>query len=252
MSPSIRYLVIWLLLPLMLLAIVAIALTHWTCEPITGLLVNLSATFIGAIITVWYVDRVVERHEARQWEQVKIKLANRIERAANVCINSIRTALGVSADVVFPFASDADPKVRRLKMEEMANSVLAPRITELNNLDQKGWLSLAGNLQNAFGYVDQLLAEFALRLEPRLTEALMTLQDRIGSILSSHATFPDIFGVAPNNLPAKLDGSSSISTQRALYEIARRDVGMLLSAAIDVLHCLDDGYGRGTAELKFH
>ena len=53
-----------------------------------------------------------------------------------------------------------------------------------------------------------------------------------------YSTFPDIFGVPKESLPRKIDGSSSVPSQRALYEITSNDIEKLLSLCSKLLRTL--------------
>ena len=90
-----QYLIKALVLPLLALTIAAMLASVYVREPWSGLLVNLAASFVGAIITVGYIDVVVRRHERKQWVAVKARVEKHVERIANVCVHSIRGALGL-------------------------------------------------------------------------------------------------------------------------------------------------------------
>lgn len=61
-----RYLLKALALPLLVLTAAAIGASVLVHEPWSGLLVNLAASFVGSIITVFYIDVVMRRHERVQ------------------------------------------------------------------------------------------------------------------------------------------------------------------------------------------
>jgi hypothetical protein len=231
-----------LILPLSAGAIISLWISAYAYEPWSGLLVNLAAGFVVTVMTVLYVDVVLHRHHVAQWKSVKERVCLRVERLANVSITSVRISLRVGTEVLDRDYSVANnTSTRRALMTEVAEDVLTNEMRNIRNLDAKGWSLLANNLQGASENADRILATFGPHLERELTEGILALQDAIGAALASYSTFPDIFGVAPDKLPKRMDGSSSIPTQNTLYAGMEVDLKQLLAVAAGLLRTLERG-----------
>lgn len=150
-----RYLLKALVLPLLALTAAAMYGSRLVHEPWSGLFVNLGASFVGSIITVFYIDAVMRRHERVQWIAVKAKAEKSVERVANVCVTGCRTALGVGPEAVdFQRNVAFNSREFRSRMAEFAENMLTPMLTGVRDLDEKAWRTLAHNLQAASACAD--------------------------------------------------------------------------------------------------
>lgn len=70
-------------------------------------------------------------------------------------------------------------------------------------------------------------------------DAVLELQETADGIVIQYSTFPDIYGVPPDRLPPKRDGSSSVPTQNSLNDYATRQLAKLLSQSAGLLRSLD-------------
>lgn len=231
---------------------VATGLVLWlSCcvrEPWSGFLVNMAAGFVATIMTVFYVDVVLRRHESAQWSAVRARVDSRFEFVANACITSVRTALGVGIESLDRRrASSGSPAERRQVISEFAEKVLPKQLGGVRRVDAEGWRILVRSLQGVSAHSDRLLGQFGPRLEPALMARLLSVQDSIAKVCNPYDIFADFFGVAVDKLPSKLDGSSSIPLQDALYEEAERDLRQLLVECAGFLRALGS-----TADVDRH
>jgi len=209
-------------------------------EPWSGLLVNLSASFVGSIITVFYIDAVMKRHERVQWTAVKAKVEKFVERVANVSVMGCRIALGVGSEAV-----DFGPNVAfhsrefRRRMAEFAENMLTPMLPAVRDLDEKTWKTLADNLQAASACADRVVGLFGSRIGAPVMDAMLELQETAEGIVIQYSTFPDVYGVPPDHLQPKRDGSSSVPSQNGLYDHTTGQLRKLLSQCASLLRSLD-------------
>ncbi len=243
MRPAIpHFLVKALVIPLAVATGLALWTSVYVSEPWAGLLVNLAAGFVGTVMTVLYVDVVLQRHNATQWQAVGQRVNMRVEGLANVSISTVRSALRIGTEVLDRGGDVANDAAKRRKMMTgVAEGVLTQEVSRIRDLDVKGWEVLSRNLQGASGLADRLLATFGPRLAPEITDGILNLQDIIGKVLSAYSIFPDIFGVPADRLPTKRDGSSTVPTQQALYANAETDLEQVLAVAAGLLRALQDG-----------
>jgi hypothetical protein len=85
----------YLVLPLLVAAAITMYVGLNVIEPWKSLCINVTAAFLGSVVTVFYVDRVLKRHQDAVWSTVRSKVLIRLERVANATISSVRTAFGI-------------------------------------------------------------------------------------------------------------------------------------------------------------
>ncbi len=239
--PTTNFLLKALVIPLFVATTVALWLSTLVSEPWAGLLVNLAAGFVGTVLTVLYVDVVLERHSAHRWKSVRERVNTRVERLANTSISSVRVALRFGPDVLDTAGNFAnDTGSRRKAMIGIAEGVLSHNVGRIRDLDGNGWKLLARDLRGASELADQLFATFGTRIDAEPNEKMFNLQDIIGTVLGFYTIFPDLLGVPADKLPTKRDGSSSIAMQQTLYANSEAALMQLLAGAADLLRSLDD------------
>jgi hypothetical protein len=241
-----QYLLKALVLPLLALTIAAMLASVYLREPWSGLFVNLAASFVGAIITVCYIDVVVRRHERKQWVVVKARVEKHVERIANVCVHSIRSALGVEPEAIGFQPGIAFHLVqRRQQSATVAERVLLPMLPAVRNLNEQNWNTLVRNLQGTSVAIDRALGLFGARFDAPMVCTLLELQETADGILAMYSTFQDIYGVPGERLRPKRDETSSIPLQQELHDYAVTELGKLLLQSVRLLRCLDSNEAGG-------
>jgi len=61
----------------------------------SSIFLNLSTDFIMIIITIWYVDRVLKRHDEEKWKDIDFSIKYKIYTLANAFIVTICSPLGI-------------------------------------------------------------------------------------------------------------------------------------------------------------
>lgn len=82
-----NFLIKRLIIPLLLLAILSLVLSYFL--PWQGLFINLFTTFLGILITVFYVDKILSEHDRQRWAGVTSRVNKRIEVISNLTISEI-------------------------------------------------------------------------------------------------------------------------------------------------------------------
>lgn len=241
MKTATRFLVICLLLPLALLALLAMWSSYHFNEPWRGLLVNLAAAFVGSILTVFFVDSVIRRQERQRWAAVQSRISRRLFRLANVAISSVRTALEIPIDLdqIDPTLPGAQFAVRD-RIIELGENVLPPLLPGISKIDQKHWKTLSQNMQNVSSYVDRILSTFGRGLNPIVTQLILDIQSAADGVVVAYTTFPDLLGLESHELPRRRDGSSSEPLQHAWCAVAIDHMGRLLTLSVRLHRQLDD------------
>jgi hypothetical protein len=223
-----------LLTPLAVGGTLCFALSFALAEPWRGLLVNLAATAAGTIMTVFYVDTILARRERQQWAEVRERAARRAQRLANMAITSIRTSLGVGIEVF-----DAS-RPKQQQMARVAEQIVARDFDDsIRRMDEQKWRSLVANLRTVSGESDRVLMLFPQWLDAPLVRQILDLQARTDELISLWELVPDVLGVPPERLPAKIDGSSSADAQTELNVDAVCSARGVLQGAAQLLRALD-------------
>ncbi len=79
-SSPLSYPAKWLIIPMGLLALLGIVGSLFTDGVVQNLLIELSVTFFGVLVTVFYVDRVLSRHEKQRWAGTRDPVTTTIKR----------------------------------------------------------------------------------------------------------------------------------------------------------------------------
>ncbi len=225
-----------LVLPLGAAASISIVLSICSPEPWRGLLVNLSATFLGSVITVFYVDEVLRRNEEHRWKTVMGHVGRQVNILANQCVSSFRSALGLPLP---PFWDDPDlansPPRMREAICHVAEIQVLPSLNEMQDMDQDDWRNLANNMRGVIANCERVLALFGRNLDPLIMTLVLDLHEKATSVLTPYTVLPDLLGVPADEMKPNLRGESSVPLVRGFVSGAIRDAEMLLTICIALL-----------------
>jgi hypothetical protein len=158
-SPALqRYLITRLAVPLGILAIVTAWLEHVVVGS-SGFFYGLSTTFIGTIVTVFYVERVMARFREEQWAPALEHLARQLHLYVRYLVQGLRSWMrdpnqSYERDVFIyerDIASECDALAQRLEA-----FVASMPTTRLYDLGTEGMIEAANQILNM--YAGQLTA----------------------------------------------------------------------------------------------
>lgn len=227
-----------LIIPLAFLTIVFLGLALFF--PWQGFFVNLTATFIGILVTVLYVDFIIKQHEKSRWAQAKALIEKRIMSFANVSASQFRITFGISHNVLNREAMDVNnPSSVRKEMIRLTQDILLPSVdSSVQRLNTADWKKLINQLKITWEGADKLCSVFGNRIEPEKLSLIIEIQDEIWGIMSFYATFPDVIGVPDDELPP-IKGRSGISDKRAMEKVISTNIKTILEKTILLLKALD-------------
>ncbi|HEV2498299.1 MAG TPA: hypothetical protein VGY31_01810 [Terriglobia bacterium] len=230
-----------LILPLSFAASALVVVSYYLRGLPHDLLVSLAATFVGSILTVAYIDTVLQRRQDLRWAGLRSRAAKRLFALANACITSIRSTLKVSARVVDdPDEPSLDLRILRTRMIRVARDILPQQISQIRDIDSSDWGCLCASLGASIEIGDRLLGLFGREFPPRIAELVLDIQSAAQGVISQYTIWPDLLGVPADRLPRKRNGSSSLPTQQAAYRLAEREALRLLELCAELLGQLDD------------
>jgi hypothetical protein len=61
----------------------------------SSIFLNLSTDFIMVLITIWYVDRILKRHEEEKWKDIELLIKLKLYELAGSAIESICAPMGI-------------------------------------------------------------------------------------------------------------------------------------------------------------
>lgn len=190
-----------LVLPLLVTSGVSIAIhRHW---PVDGFFLNLATALLGILITIWYVDWILRRHERLRWLPADKRIADRLRILLNATISGLRSGLGFGTDVLnLDLVSSSNTLAMHKDVMRIAEHVIAPAaLSRISAIDQAGWSSLARHVQNSHNGTLAFLNAFQVRLDPVQISDLLDMQESLLNSLTYYSTFPDIMGVPDHLLP---------------------------------------------------
>lgn len=168
-----------------------------------GFFINLSTEVIGILITVFYVDWIIQQHEKRKWQSADQKINERLIILLNGIITRIRTSLEIDFDLL----NDEkmlyqDLVVGHKELMRVAKDVIHPIVFQrIKMLDEKAWKTLHEQTKSSHNSLLSFLNVFQGRLDPDQIADLLDLQDALSKSLTFYTIFPELAGMPINRLP---------------------------------------------------
>lgn len=207
--------------------------------PWQGLFINLAATFIGILITVFYVDLILRKHEEARWSNVKIRARERIERMANLTISAFRSAYDLGTDIFGESFFETDDRTEiRSMIAHAAENVLIPMTpTRLNEVNQAEWKKVAQLLNAVVQLGDELINLFGDKIEPEIFSLMVEIQNKAEGMLASYSVVPEAFGI-DDEVFLSSDTRTISASKRTTRRVSAKDAQELLSLAANLLRSL--------------
>lgn len=196
--------------------------------PADGFFLNVSAGFVGSLVTVGYVDWILRRHDAERWQVADSRINGQLSRLASATITGVRVSFGVDFEMLHP-----DLDVMRKEMLRIAKEVLIPIADgKISAWDQAAWRQFAIHLRETHRECGVLLDRFGHRLTPNTVALLLDLQSQLESARGFYLLFPDVVGVDPTEL-AK-EGRVSETLPATACTLTAQETRKVLELAIEL------------------
>lgn len=215
------YIFMRLVIPLSILSLLSLFIHSQ--RAFDGFFINLATEVIGIVITVAYVDWVLEKRHKNEWEEAGQKIFSRLRVFIDSSLASIRISLGYTYAIFDSVnGSSSDPLQIFEATEHVIKSECRARCTMLSEQD---WLTFAEQLRIILDEGDKLLAIFAYSLSPTQYANIMDVRGNIHNMLVLIATLSTI---------NKYEEEESTIMREKIYDyIAQR-----ITAVIDSLKAL--------------
>jgi hypothetical protein len=241
-----------LVLPLAVLAIFSIIVSFFIIKQdfyITwkALFMNLGVTFLGIIITLSYVNWILNEHENRKWKDVQISIHNRIKRYLIGTIITFRVSFGFdlnvySSDFIESFdLTDSYTDISPELCEEIINigeNVLRPVISSsIKSMNQQEWIQFAKNVEvlqkEIVRIVDLFL--FANKIEPKLFSDLLQIEDEIDAFIKFYYAVPNFYGLPDE----KISNKKALKYKTHLYDNMEKYTDNIISLTVGLIKKMD-------------
>ncbi len=236
-----HFLLVGLVAPLAVASTVLILVSFRASEPWRSLLINLAAGLLGSMITVLYVEKVIQRNEREEWTKVLGHVGKQVNILANGTTTSLRLALGLR--MPRPSADDVevvrDPHRMREMMINLIENQLLPQISQLAEMNQKDWKTFATNMQSSVADTERILSLFSRNLDPTTMGLILDIHEGARTLLLDYMTWPDLLGVPLNDLKPNNRGESMVPFMRATYKLIISEAGQLLRTCRQLLREID-------------
>jgi hypothetical protein len=168
-----------------------------------GFFLNLTTELIGILITVFYVEWIIRRHENQRWLSTDERVIKRMRILLNSTITGLRSGLNFGVDVLDEQVGySLDEYAMHKDIMRVGEHIIKPAVlSRVRALDQAGWAKLAQQIQNSHNSVISFLNLFQNRLRPDQISDLLDLQEFLNNSLTCYSVFPDILGVPEDKLP---------------------------------------------------
>jgi hypothetical protein len=229
-----------LILPLGAAAIVSMLLSLAVPEPWRSLLVNLAATFLGSIITVFFVDAILRRDEEQRWKKFQGHAGKQISILAIATASSVRSALALPPpERATKVPSSAEIRQMIIALIEEDLLLVLPTMEQM---DQNHWRIFARNLQGAMRKCELLLILFGPKVDAEIAALVLDLYEKAREALTAYEIIPDLLGVPFDQLKPNRRGESMVPYVRAMLHSTMRDVEQLLRICASLLRAVGNRF----------
>jgi hypothetical protein len=171
--------------------------------PAAGFFINLSTVPIGIIVTVFYVDWILARHEQMRWQVMDKRIAARMKTLLNAMVSSIRVSLNFGPKIIDPFVQDPlNPDDLHAAVMSAAGRVVQPALYQrIAAFTPADWQRLQRQILPVHNAILQFLNAFHARLSPEQNAKLLDMEEALTQSLIAYQTFPDVAGVPLDQVP---------------------------------------------------
>jgi hypothetical protein len=241
-----------LVLPLAVLAVISLLVSFLIIKQsfyITwkSLFLNLGVTSIGIIITLSYVNWILNEHENKKWKDVQISIQNRIKRYLIGTIITFRVSFGFDLDVYSSEfmekfdLTDTFTDVSPERSEETINigeNVLRPVISSnIKNMNQEEWYQLTKNIEvlqkEIVRIVDLFL--FANQIEPKIFSDLLQIEDEIEAFIKFYYAIPNFYGMPDEQITNK----KAYKNKTHLYNNMEKYIDNIITLTVGLMKKMD-------------
>lgn len=230
-----NFLVRWLVIPLGLSALVSMLVSLCVPDPWRSLLVNLAATFLGSILTVFFVERVLRREEEQRWQKFQRHVGKQVTVLAIGAASSVRIALSIPPPD--PRNDREAPTLAQIGQMTitMIEDDLLHSIERLWQMDQDDWRIFAANLAGAMRNCELLLSLFGTKLDAEIAVLVLDLHEKAREVRIPYEVIPDLLGVPLEQLKPNRRGESTAPLVRSWLRLATTNVEELLRICVTLL-----------------
>jgi hypothetical protein len=237
-----KYRLLFLGLSLPLLAISILFLFLARPFSLSDLLLNIATDFITLIITIWYVDWILEEHDDAKWEGTHKYIIAFAGEIAHGIVSIIAEKTGLSREVFPkndpPFHTRSISDIQQEIIENVRKLSRENIIAHLDKLSAIQWQELFQSLRKFQNDISVFLSQFGPRLRPYEQEAILSMRMEIVSTISSYELFYDFLGVPIESMPKVKDDKpweyAALATIRIGIELQ-----LALQQAINVISVFD-------------
>jgi len=223
------FLLKWLVFPLSAAAFVSMFAGLCASDPWRSLFVNLAATFLGSIVTVFFVEAILRRGEERRWKRFRGHVDKQMTILANATASSVRNALAIPPPDIRNDEGDVpNAGQMRMMMISMIEEDLLPASNRMLQMDQDDWRIFARNLLGTMRQCELVLTIFGPKLDAEIAGLVLDLYEKARVVLTPYEVIPDLLGVPFDQLKPNRRGQSSAPIVQAMVQRAIQDVEQLL------------------------
>ncbi len=218
-----------LVFPLCMAALVSMLVSLGVPDPWRSLLVNMAATFLGSIVTVFFVEAILRRGEEQRWKRFRGHVGKQATILAIGTASSVRNALAIPPpDIQNDEGVVPNPAQMRQMMISMIEEDLLLASNRMKQMDQDDWRIFARNLLGAMRNCELLLTLFGPKLDAEIAVLVLDLYEKAREVLIPYEIIPDLLGVPFEKLKLNRRGQSTVPFVKAMLQGAIRDVEQLL------------------------
>lgn len=149
-----------------------------------GFFLNLSTELIGIILTVSYIDWIVQRQKEEEWKNAQVRIKVRIRNFLDSTVASVRVSLKFGLDKFDMSLLGSDPVTRHNEVLKVIQDVLEPEVrARVPLLATDDWKYFEAELRKTLEDVDKIFMIFSNNLSPAQYTPLIEIRDAVNKIV---------------------------------------------------------------------
>ena len=198
-----------------------------------GLFINLATEIIGIIITIIYVDKILEKNKCEKWEVVNENLKKEIYKISNALISTLRSTFKLSVDDLVGYGElyNLNKKTELQMAQDIIDGydkVIRPMLKKyLKNLNSKEWLNIINNYSNLYNACINYQSMYNSISDPKQISCIMNIMHKLSSVINQYKTFPDVIAVTDEKL-LELYGEGKVELKEIMVHSISEDINKLV------------------------
>jgi len=201
-----------------------------------------TGTIITGIVAGLIVNFMIKHREKKRWVEPARYLKRELQRLTAAVLTTVRSHLKVPfeparSNILTEDYENIYREIINLFSREIIKRFDSQHKDRLKEINSQKWYYFISFLQDTYNSIGSNLSIFQNQLDPKTTEKLLNLRDKIRAVMTHYSTFPDVIGVPLSQQPPVTKGSQK-ETSNGIHNAFFYSIKDLTIYATDTLNFL--------------